>query len=351
MSSRILRIVALGFALAFASFPCFALELPDEKVWRAVVSPDGSRALCSYYDDKIGLFDLATGELIGLGKGNKDCAFGLAFSPDMTMAASSDVKKTVIIWDLATMKKKAAIKTSDEAYSLAFSPDGKYLAVVVKGGGEVYEVGANPKKVGSFPYWSQEERLNVEQFDFGDQQIFKDIGFNGDASMIIAAKRFFARAHLRVGVAKAEYRVKGAYAFARFLGDSPDTFAMIREPEKDGARQVSSMTLHSMADGSSVGSSATFELVAGRAEDVGASPSGAFVWFLMKGDDGAYRLEAFRKDVAVPVASVAVPERTRCAGISEKDSVMWYLDGATKALTKVNLADGAVAGSVKLNEM
>lgn len=349
MNSRKIRFVTLVLALASAAFPCLALDLPADSIREVIVSPDGSRALCSYYDDSIGLIDLASGNLIGLAKGHKDNVYGLDFSPDMTMAASSDTKKTVILWDLATMKKKASIKTGDEAYSLAFSPDGKYLAVVVRGGGEIYEVGDKPKRVGSFPYWSNAEMLDTVNFDFADQRIYRDIAFNADSSQVIASKRFSARLHLRIGEPKADYRATGAYAFPRFLRDSPDTFAMIREPKKNGSKQVSVVSLHAISDGSVIGEPVTIELGEGSLEDEGVSPSGAVAWFQMKGKEEAYRFELFRMNDAASIASIPISEYTNCVCFSGKDSVMWYVDGSTQLLTKVDLSSGSVIGSIKLS--
>jgi len=343
--------MAFVLALVSAALPCLALDLPAENIWKVLVSPDGSRAVCAYRDGKIGVFDLASGDLIGLMKGHKDRANGLAFSPDMTMAASSDSNKTVILWDLAAMKKKASIKCGSEAYSLAFSPDGKYLAMVVKGGGEVYELGVKPKQIGKFTYYSQAERLDTRNFDFADQQIYRSIAFNADSSLVLAAKMYSARLHFRIGEPKADYRASGAYAAPCLLLDSPDTFAtMILEKRSgDASKQGVTVSFHTVADGSVVGEPVTFELGAGKVEDKGISPSGAIAWFDTKNKEGILSLELFRLDGSGLIASIPTPNPTRCVCFSEKDSIFWYCDAETDILTKVNLADGSTIASFKLS--
>ena len=336
--------VAVIVALVAAASPCLALDLPTESTWGAVVSPDGARAACSYWDGGIGIFDLDSGDLIGLLKGHKTRPSGLAFSADGTTVASADSNKAVILWNLATMKKKASIKAGNEAYSVAFSPDGKYLAVAVKGGGEVYELGAKPKRVGTFPYYTQAETLDTAQFDFADQQVYRSLSFAPDSSYILAAKRRGVHLYYPIGAMKAAYKVPGSFA----LPESPDRFASMTEGKSgDGAKRAMTVGFYASADGSAIGTPAAIESVAESLKEWGISPSGATVWFVPV-KSGSLSLELYRLDGPERLASIPLASRPRAVCFASKDAILWYCDSETDTLVKVDLATGAQLAAIKL---
>lgn len=105
---------------------------------RVAFSPDGS-ALASITgswlpDDVLGevkLWDVQTGKERVTLKGHPTRMLSLAFSPDsQTLATAAGAVK---LWDLATGKEKLEIRRGP-VWSLAFSPDGKILAMGSGGG-------------------------------------------------------------------------------------------------------------------------------------------------------------------------------------------------------------------------
>lgn len=60
--------------------------------------------------------------------GHDDCIYGLAFSPDGTLLATSSYDKLIKLWDVATGKELRTLKDHiDAVYAIAFTPDGKRL--------------------------------------------------------------------------------------------------------------------------------------------------------------------------------------------------------------------------------
>ncbi|MCI0457497.1 MAG: WD40 repeat domain-containing protein [Gemmataceae bacterium] len=95
------------------------------------LSPDGKLlAVAQYHDSKdptIRLHDPATGKLLGSLQGHTRGILALAMAPDNKTLASAGVDHTVRLWDLATGREKKSIEL-EFVFSLAFSPDGKWLA-------------------------------------------------------------------------------------------------------------------------------------------------------------------------------------------------------------------------------
>jgi WD40 repeat protein len=77
------------------------------------------------------LWDVATGKPLGPAlAGHTADVYGVAFSPDGTLLATSSIDHTVRLWDTATTYSisKPPIEQSDTVWGVAFSPDGRLLA-------------------------------------------------------------------------------------------------------------------------------------------------------------------------------------------------------------------------------
>lgn len=111
--------------------------MKDVLPWVVAYSPDGKTiATGSGHRDKgiVKLWDANSGELKHTLEGHLDQVTALAFSPDSKTLASvntintSEGENHVRLWELETGKQKQALANGGQAYTVAFSPDGKWLA-------------------------------------------------------------------------------------------------------------------------------------------------------------------------------------------------------------------------------
>jgi WD40 repeat protein len=124
--------------------PADTLTLPC-LVRALALSPDGKRLAGGGDDGLVRLWDVSAGKLTPAAgaaplKGHTDWLLGLAFSPDGKSLASGGYDGTVRVWDVATGKALAVPARAPApantpaadlpaVTALAFSPDGKALAV------------------------------------------------------------------------------------------------------------------------------------------------------------------------------------------------------------------------------
>ena len=107
-----------------------------QEVWAIEFSPDGK--LLATSGEEIYLWDMETSEFAGTLPGHENGTRSLAFSPDSSMLVSGGEDKNIKLWDLSTLSLIGEPMTDgidnprsgggDAIYSVAFSPDGKYIA-------------------------------------------------------------------------------------------------------------------------------------------------------------------------------------------------------------------------------
>jgi WD40 repeat protein len=120
-----------------------AARILDDKaddVCKAVFSSDGKRVIGMNHNSQVKVYDAATGQEVSSLPGHrKGFARAMAVSPDGTFLAKegrpeNEVGVVIEVWDLTTARLLMTLGPAQGCSSLAFSPDGKRLAV----GGQGY---------------------------------------------------------------------------------------------------------------------------------------------------------------------------------------------------------------------
>jgi RNA polymerase sigma factor (sigma-70 family) len=134
------------------------LAIPGPVVHNLAFSPDGKKLVSGHYgDQRLRLWDVATGKLIfASGAQGGDCVT-VAFSPDGRLIASASqptelavpprpYQHTIRIWEAITGKERLRLHGHDSlVFALAFSPDGSRLASGLRNG-TVLEWDASPAR-------------------------------------------------------------------------------------------------------------------------------------------------------------------------------------------------------------
>jgi WD40 repeat protein len=104
----------------------------SESVMQIAFAPDGkmlASASSSRKDATIKVWDAATRKEVLSLAGHKGFIFQIAFSPDGKLLGSVSPDRTVKLWEVATGKERASFALGVLPFCLAFSSDGKTLAV------------------------------------------------------------------------------------------------------------------------------------------------------------------------------------------------------------------------------
>jgi WD40 repeat protein len=111
---------------------------PALKLMRSLAfSPDGQWIAAGQKDGKIRLFDGRTGEPKAVFDDHSAAVHAIIFSPDSKSLASVSQDHTVKLWDVPAKKLRHTLQ-KNKLWAVAFSPDGKLLAT---GGGTEQEKG------------------------------------------------------------------------------------------------------------------------------------------------------------------------------------------------------------------
>jgi WD40 repeat protein len=100
----------------------------------ATFSPDGRYLAVGYWDGVVKVWDLADGTLVRTFYGHVDYIYALLFSLDSRILITSSYDRTIKFWDLQTGEEIYWLKLPGVANRMAFSPDGKLLAIITNDG-------------------------------------------------------------------------------------------------------------------------------------------------------------------------------------------------------------------------
>ncbi|KAG4438003.1 hypothetical protein IFR05_006504 [Cadophora sp. M221] len=108
---------------------------PEVPVSTMSFSPDGQLVATAFYENwNIKVENLATRKQLHLLQGHTENVIMLAFSPGNKLLASASWDKTIKVWDLETGSLRVSSKRSSSwCVSVAFRPDGRFLAAGTKG--------------------------------------------------------------------------------------------------------------------------------------------------------------------------------------------------------------------------
>jgi WD40 repeat protein len=94
-------------------------------------SPDGKTLASGSDDDTVKLWDVASSRAETTLTGHAATVTGIAFSPDGRTLASTSDDDTVKLWDVASKRCRKSLQNSHVLKSVAWTPDGKSVAVGV----------------------------------------------------------------------------------------------------------------------------------------------------------------------------------------------------------------------------
>lgn len=106
----------------------------ERRVGCLAVSPDGRLLAAGDDSGSVVLYSLPHGEWIGVFGEHAGGVYHIAFSPAGSRVASWDIEKNLCLWDAGTREPVWSRTGYEVARRVAFSPDGRLLAVAFFGG-------------------------------------------------------------------------------------------------------------------------------------------------------------------------------------------------------------------------
>jgi RNA polymerase sigma factor (sigma-70 family) len=99
------------------------------QVYSIAFAPDGRTLAAGYRNGTIRLWNLPAGTVRDTLAGHTDTVFSLAFSRDGLELASASKDRTARLWNAATGQERLVLPAANPTCAVAFAPDGKTLAV------------------------------------------------------------------------------------------------------------------------------------------------------------------------------------------------------------------------------
>jgi WD40 repeat protein len=127
-------------------------------------SPDGAfvaEAGGSSEDFGIRIWEVATGQAVGILGGHSGFVSGLAFSPDGRYLVSASQDTSALVWDWVNGDRLKELEFPGGVYSVSFSPDGQTLAI---GGVDEVENQVQNAAIWTFAVGSWEPRLKFREY-------------------------------------------------------------------------------------------------------------------------------------------------------------------------------------------
>jgi WD40 repeat protein len=106
----------------------------SDDVWSVAYSADGKYVALGGHTGAIGIWDAETGKQLLSLKGHGARVYAIAFSPDSKWIAAASADGTVQMWAAVTGENLLFLPVDSGTGGVAFSPDGKRLAVGGKSG-------------------------------------------------------------------------------------------------------------------------------------------------------------------------------------------------------------------------
>jgi RNA polymerase sigma factor (sigma-70 family) len=138
--------------------------------WTIALSPGGDMLAVAQRDKNVRVLEVLTGRTLHDLAGPE--ARGLAFAPDGQSLAAAGAEGSVLVWDLATGKKRWQVKAQKFAQVVVFAPDGKSVASV---GGD-----------GTIRLWDAATGKELRTIDDKVQDGPDTVAFSPDGSILAA---------------------------------------------------------------------------------------------------------------------------------------------------------------------